>query len=347
MKRNIVFLVVLAALLSATVLGCDRKPRLYIYNWTYYTPHSVLEQFEQEYNVRVIYDEFDSNEDMLAKIQAGGSGYDIVFPSGDFVEIMMREDLLERIDHSLMSNLGNVDPVILEKAVYDPFMEYSVPYFYGAGGIVVNTAMVPEFERSWAIFGRQDLANRMTLLDDMREVMGGALSYLGYSVNSTNPVEITAARDLINNIWKPNITRFDAVSFGKGYANGDFWVVHGFPESVFEEIADDPQLLENTYFFIPEEGGPAYIDSMIILRGARNVELAHKFIDFIHRPEIYANFVDTFEFPASANVSARRYVTAEPMYTVEDLADTELVIHVGPEAFELYNEAWFNSIRVD
>ena len=306
MKKSIVFLVVLAALLSAAVLGCSRKPRLYIYNWTYYTPDTVIEKFEQEYNVTVIYDEFDSNEDMFAKLLAGGSGYDIIFPSADYVAIMIREEMLERIDHSKMSNLGNVDPEILGKAIYDPDMEYSVPYYYGAAGIVVNTARVPEFDRSWSIFGRADLRNRMTMLDDLREVMGGALNFLGYSANATDPAHISDARDLINNVWKPNLTKFDAVSFGKGYANGDFWVVHGFPETVFEEIADDPQLLRDTVFFIPDEGGPAYIDNMVILRGSRNADLAHAFIDFIHRPEIYAEFVDTFGFPATANVQIGR-----------------------------------------
>jgi spermidine/putrescine transport system substrate-binding protein len=285
---------------------------------------------------------------MFAKLKASKSGsgtYDVVFPSKDFVPIMIRQDMLERIDKSKMTNLGNIDPDLLQKANYDPNMEYAVPYFYGAAGIVVNTSRVPDFERSWSIFGRQDLKNRMTMLDDMREVMGGAFVYMGNSVNTIDPARITAARDLINNIWKPNLVKFDSEAFGKGYANGDFWVVHAFPEAVFEEIEDNPQLMRDTVFFIPREGGPAYIDSMVILKKARNIELAHKFIDFIHRPEIYAEFVDTFGLPATVNVPARALKKGNSWYSEADLSNTELVDDLGP-ILDYYNEAWFNSIRV-
>jgi len=346
MKRHIVFPVVLAALLSATVLGCGKKQQLFIYNWTYYTPDSVIEKFEKEYKAKVLYDEFASNEDMYAKIKAGGSGYDIVFPSGDYVSIMIHQNMLEKIDKTKLSNLVNIDPAVLKKSSFDPNMEYSVPYYYGAAGVLVNTARVPDYERSWSIFSREDLRNRMTMLDDMREVMGDALKFLGYSVNTTNPAQINKARDLINNSWKPNITKFDADAFGKGYANGDFWVVQGYPEVVYEEIEDNEQLKKDTVFFIPKEGGPAYLDSMCILKGSKNIDLAYKFIDFIHRPEIYAEFTDSFKFPATANIPARNYKTIDSMYSAEDLVNTELKDDLG-DALELYNDAWFNSIRVD
>ena len=344
MKRSIVFLAVLAAAILPATVSCG-GPRLRIYNWTYYTPDTVIEKFEKEYNVKVVYDEFASNEDMFAKLQAGGSGYDVIFPSGDYVSIMIQEDMLERIDRSKMSNLGHVDPEILRKAIYDPNMEYSVPYYYGAAGITVNTAKVPDFEESWSIFSRQDLRGRMTMLDDMRDVLGAALAYLGFSVNTKDPGQISAARDLINNLWKPNLVKFDSESFGKGYANGDFWVVHGYAEVVSEEIEGNEQLIKDTVFFIPREGGPSYIDNMCIPKGAKNIELAHKFIDFIHRPEIYAEFVDTFDFPATANISARQYKTGDSLYTTEDLVNTEMEVDLG-SAFDYYNDAWFNSIVV-
>ncbi|MDR0383222.1 MAG: extracellular solute-binding protein [Spirochaetaceae bacterium] len=331
----------------ALFCGCSKgqNDRLYIYNWTYYTPDSVIQKFEKEYNVSVIYDEFASNEDMYAKIKAGGSGYDIVFPSGDYVSIMSSQGMFEKIDKSKLSNLRNIDPLVLQKAVYDPGMEYSVPYYWGASAVAVNTAMVPSFEKDWNIFSRVDLKGRMTMLDDMREVLGDALVTLGFSVNSRNPAEIEAARDLVNNIWKPNLVKFDAEAFGKGYANGNFWVVQGYAEVVYEEIMDNQQLVDSTVFFIPKIGGPAYIDSMCILKGAKNIDLAHKFIDFIHRPEIYAEFCDTFHFPATANVPAREFLREKPLYSVDDLANTELKEDVG-ESLELYNEAWFDSIRV-
>jgi len=357
-KRNIIFHAVLTALFLPAIISCDSRQRLYIYNWTYYTPDSVVEKFEEKYNVRVIYDEFASNEDMYAKLMSIsrkgifgwltrllGRQYDVVFPSKDYVPIMIRQDMLEKIDKSQLSNLGNIDPEVLRIASYDPDMEYSVPYFYGAAGIIVNTARVPDFQRSWSIFAREDLRGRMTMLDDMREVLGGALSFLGHSVNTTDSGHIASARDLVNNSWKSNLVKFDSESFGKNYANGEFWVVHAFPEVVYEEIIDLPQLVEDTVFFIPNEGGPSYIDNMCILKGSKNIELAHKFIDFIHQPEIYAEFVDTFGLPATVNVPARQYKTGVSLYSEAELQNTELVNDLGPE-LDLYSDAWFNSIRV-
>jgi spermidine/putrescine transport system substrate-binding protein len=338
-------MVILAAVMLTVFSGCAKQSgseKLFIYNWTYYTPDSVLRKFEEEYKVTVVYDTFASNEELYAKLLAGGTGYDIIFPSGDYVSIMINQGMLEKIDKSKLSNLGNIDPVVLQKAAYDPAMEYSIPYYFGAAGIAVNTARVPNFERSWSIFGREDLRGRMTMLDDMREVLGDALTHLGYSVNTVNPAEIEAAKNLVNQAWKPNLVKFDAEAFGKGFADEDFWVVQGYAEVVYEEISDAQK--ENTVFFIPPEGGPAYIDSMCILRGSKNMDLAYKFIDFIHRPDIYAEFADYFGFPATANIPARQFQTITPYYTAEELVNTELKDDVG-ENLELYNDAWL-SIRV-
>jgi spermidine/putrescine transport system substrate-binding protein len=305
----------------------------------------------------VVYDEFASNEEMYAKIMAANRKgifarlfkifthrYDIVFPSKDYVPIMISQGLLEQIDKTKMFNLGNIDPEVLKLAVYDPEMKYAVPYYYGAAGILVNTSKVPVYEQSWSIFARSDLKGRMTMLDDMREVMGGALAYLNYSVNTLEAGQIDAARDIINNVWKPNLVKFDSDTFGKGYDTGDFWVVHGFPENVYEEIEGNLQLMKDTVFFIPKEGGPSYIDNMCILKGSENIDLAHQFIDFIHRPEIYAEFVDNFGFPATVNVPARSKKTGNSWYSIDDLEKTELVEEVGL-MHDYYNNAWFNVIK--
>jgi spermidine/putrescine transport system substrate-binding protein len=352
--KKITFVIV-AIVAGLALSGCSKKAdaasagagggKLYIYNWTYYTPDSVIEKFEAEYGIDVVYDEFASNEEMHAKLLAGGAGYDIVFPSGDYVSIMIAQDMLAKIDRARLSNLGNIDPLVLQKATYDGAMDFSVPYYWGAAGVAVNKAMVPDFERSWSIFARSDLKGRMTMLDDMREVMGDALVSLGLSVNATEPAAIDAARDLINTKWKPNLTKFDAEAFGKGFAQGDFWVVQGYAEVVYEEIADDPAMLANTAFFIPREGGPGFIDSMCILKNAKNLDAAYKFIDFIHRPEIYAEFCDTFGFPSTVNIPARALKTGPSWYTLEELSTTTLKDDLG-ETLELYNDAWFNSIRV-
>ncbi|MDR2602349.1 MAG: extracellular solute-binding protein [Spirochaetaceae bacterium] len=358
-KINEGFMVLLFAVICLQAIGltaCSKKQfasgndsTLYIYNWTYYLPDSIIDKFKDEYNVKVIYDQYASNEEMYAKIKAGGSGYDLVFPSSDFIEMMMKQDMLEKIDHSKLKNTGNIDPKIIEQAKWDQNMEYFIPYHYGAASIIVNTKRIPEFDdswKSWNIFERAQYKGKMTMLDDIRLVMGGALMYLGYSTNSTNENEINEARDLIKSRWKPNLTRFDAEAFGKGYANEDFWIVHGYFEGVKEEMSGNTGLSENTVVFIPKEGAPAQLEGMCILKGAKHPDLAHAFIDFFLRPEIYAEFADYFSFPATVNVPSRDLQKEAPFIPVDEfMAKTSLDYDVG-EAIQYYNEAWFDSIRI-
>ena len=345
--RNILLSLSGFALIGTLVFlsGCSgggQSKTLYIFNWTYYTPDSVIQKFEKEYNVKVVYDTFASNEEMFAKLKAGGANYDITFPSGDYVSIMIKEGMLAKIDKPKLKNLENIDPKVLEQCTFDSGNEYSIPYYLGAAGVAVNKAKVKNYDKSWSIFSRKDLANRMIMLDDMREVMGDALKFLGYSVNTTDQGEIDKARDLINNVWKPNLLKFDAEAFAKSFAAGEVWVAQGYAESIFAEV--DKANWGNVDFFIPKEGGPSYLDSMVILKNSKNKDLALKFIDFIHRPEIYAEFCDYFGFPSTVNVPARALKTGEAWYQPEDLANCELKADVGAD-LEKYNAAW-QTIRV-
>lgn len=328
------------ALLGLGLTGCNKSTgkTLYLYNWTYYTPDSVIEKFEAEFGVKVVYDDYASNEDMYAKLKAGGSGYDIVVPSGDYVSIMASQGMLEKIDLAKVPNSKYVKPDCLAKATYDPTMQYSVPYYMGAAGVAVNKEMVPDFEESWSIFARKDLAGRMSMLDDMREVLGDALAYLGYSVNTVDKAELEKAYALVNGEWKPNLVKFDAEGFAKSFATGEFWVVQGYAEAVYAEVT--PEMKDKVAFFIPkDEGGPMYIDSLCIPKGSKNPELAHKFINFILRPEIYAEFLDSFGFPSTIHTEAGALQKVTPYYTADSLENCELKGDLG-ENLELYNDVW-------
>jgi spermidine/putrescine transport system substrate-binding protein len=323
----------------------SKKQKLYVYNWSYYTPDSLIEAFEKEYGVDVVLDYFASNEEMFAKLMASGNaGYDIIFPSGDYVSIMKSLGMLEKLDTDKMPNLRYISPLALEKATYDPQMEYSVPYYMGAAGIAVNKTMVAEYERTWDIFARKDLAGRMVMMDDMREVLGDALSYLGHSVNTKDVQQIREAGTLVNEQWKPNLVKFDAEGFAKSFASGEYWVAQGYAEGFFEELPEEKW--DNVDFFLPADGGPMYIDSMCIPKGARNYDLALQFIDFIHDPENYAEFLDRFHFPASVNTEAQAYMTTTPFYTVEMLQNYELKDDLG-ETLETYNKTWETIRYVD
>ncbi len=342
MKRLIVIMsaVLTAFLFSGCGTGDGGKQKLFIYNWTYYIPDEVLKEFEKRFNVSIIYDMYASNEEMFAKLKAGGTGYDLVFPSGDYVSIMIRENMLEKLDKSKMANLANLDSSVLPKIKFDPGCQYSIPYIIGAAGLSVNKKKVSQFDKSWNIFQREDLRGRLTLLDDMREVLGAALRTLGYSVNSVNPDELQKAKDVVMK-WKPNIVKFDAEAFGKGFAAGEFWTVHGYAENVFLEI--DSSMRPDVEFFIPKEGSAMYMDNIVMLKSARNKEIAYQFINFIHEPQIYAKIVDFLMLP-SINVAARDLRTKKPSYEIEDLSNSEFKEDLG-EHLELYNKIW-QEIRV-
>jgi spermidine/putrescine transport system substrate-binding protein len=332
----------LALAVAASVTSCAKKDAgsktLYIFNWTYYTPDTVIEKFEKEYGCKVVYDSFDSNESMFAKLKAGGSNYDIVFPSADYVSIMIAQKMLAPIDKSKLANWKNIDPAVLSRSKdYDPDNKYSVPYYMGAAGVAVNKTKVKKYDRDWSIFSRADLKDKMTMLDDMREVMGDALASQGKSVNTVKDDEIKAAERLVNEGWKPNLLKFDAESYGKLFATGETWVAQGYAETIFAEY--EKAKWSDVDFFIPAKGGPLYIDSMVILKDSKSKDLSMKFIDFIHRPENYAEFCDAFGFPATANVPARELKKGDMWYKTEDLAACELKLDLGAD-LEKYNNAW-------
>jgi spermidine/putrescine transport system substrate-binding protein len=319
-----------------TGFGCGpQKPKLYIYNWTYYIPDEVVKEFGKRYGVKVYYDMYSSNEEMYAKLKSGGAGYDLVFPSGDFVSIMIKEGMLEEIDKSRVPNYGNLDTTVLSKLLFDPGSRYSVPYAMGTAGISIDKRKIADTTRSWRILDNSDYKGRVTLLDDMREVLGAALKTLGYSVNSKDTAQLEKAKQVVMG-WKKNIVKFDSEAFGKGFAAGEFWMVHGYAENVFLELDEKAQ--ENVEFFIPDEGGPIYMDNMVILKNARNKDLAYQFINYIHEPEVYARIMDFFQLP-SVNVPARKHMTVEPHYQIEDLATSEFKEDLG-EHIELYNKIW-------
>ena len=340
-KKQIILGLVLMIIVGVCI-GCkkDTRQTLYVYNWTYYIPPAVVQQFEKQFNVKVVYDVYSSNEEMFAKLKAGGKGYDLVFPSGDFVKIMIKEGLLEPIDKTKVPNFKEIDPTVLKRIQYDLGNTYSVPYMMAAAGIAVNTQQVKQFDKSTSIFDRTDLQGKMTLLDDMREVMGLALKTLGYSVNTTDPAQIEAAKQKVLS-WKKNILKFDAESFAKGFAAGEFWVVQGYAENIYREL--DEKQKGNVVFFIPKEGSPMYIDSMVILKGSKHKDLAMSFINFIHEPSVFSQIVDYLGLP-SINLGASKLRKTKAVYELKDLDKSELKEDLGA-SLEKYNQAW-EQIRI-
>lgn len=341
-----IFVAAIGIFAALSLASCEKKQVLKLYSWTYYTPTDVVEAFEKEFDCKVIVTEYDSNETMFNKLVNGGSkSFDIVVPSQDYVSIMIAKNMLQPIVQEKFTNRENINPEVLAKITYDPEMKYAVPYYFGAAGISVNKKKVPggNYERTWNIFADAQFKGHASMMDDYREVMGDALAYKGYSVCTTNDDELKEISDLIKNNWVPNIVKFDAEGFGKDFARGDLWLCQGYAECVYGEVPEE-EWDDTIDFFIPENGGPSYLDSMCILKDSKNAELATEFINFIHRPENYAKFLDFFRFPCYVNLKAEEFMQTAPMYPASIMDKCELKNDLGKD-IDKYYSIW-ESLRI-
>ncbi|MDR1190956.1 MAG: spermidine/putrescine ABC transporter substrate-binding protein [Verrucomicrobiales bacterium] len=281
--------ILLALTVSFIISGCGKtKNKLYIYTWAEYIEPSLVAEFERQHDCEVVIDTFDSNESMHAKVKAGGGGYDLISPSSYMVEILVKENLIDPLDHGFLPNLKNIDPEYLAKFALDPRMEYSVPYMLSSTGIGYSKSKVTDFKPTWHMFENEQYAKRSMLFNDMREVLGAALKTLGYSLNTTDPQEIEQAKELVLK-WKKNLAKFDSEAYKPGLASGESLLAQGYSGDVLQLTADH----EDIGYAIPEEGTSFACDDWVIPRDARHKDLAYAFINFIHDP---ANAAKNMEF---------------------------------------------------
>ncbi|MFZ2055389.1 MAG: spermidine/putrescine ABC transporter substrate-binding protein [Candidatus Aminicenantales bacterium] len=328
------------ALGAAVILAhCDKsQPVLHIYTWADYFKPALVARFEKDNRCRLVFDTFDSNETMYAKIKAGAGGYDLLTPTSYMAGLMSSQGMLLELDHSQLPNLVHVDPEYLDLAI-DKTMDYSVPY------MVVNTVIaylgsrVEDFEPSWAIFDRPDLKGRMTMLNDMRETIGAGLKFLGYSINTTDERELVAAKEVVIR-WKKNIAKYENEQYKTGVASEEFLVVQGYSGDILQVQKENPDVR----LAVPREGTVISVDDLVIPRDAGEVRLAHAFIDFLHNPAVAAENT-TFlmylcpnkdAYPLlSENLRKNPVVFLEP----EVRAKSEIIADLG-EANSLYVKVW-------
>jgi spermidine/putrescine transport system substrate-binding protein len=288
---------------------------LYLYNWGDYIDPSLLEQFSEESGVTVVVDTFETNEDMIAKVRAGGSGYDIVVPSDYAVAVMSAEDLLAPIEKSKLSNLGNLDPALMGM-YFDAENSYSLPYLYGTTGIAYSRAAFPEGVDSWAaLFDPAQLEavrGRASMLDDEREAPGAALQYLGASLNSTEPALIDQARELLL-AQKPYLAAYNSGNFQRLLASGEYVIAQAYSGDALlarrgleDEFSGNPDIA----FVIPQEGGTIWMDNLAILADSPSKEAAHQLIDFLLRPDVAAQNAEYVGY-LTPNQGAREQLSEE------------------------------------
>lgn len=297
-------------LIVANAVHAGEKRTLYVYTWEDYFSQAEVEAFEREYDCRVDFDYYDSNETMLAKLAEGG-GYDVITPSPDIAQTLFTMRRLHPLDHGLLPNLGNIDSDS-SSLTQDPTMRYSVPYTATVTGIGYNRDMVPpDAVGSWAIFADKRIGKRMTLLNDVRETLGAALKFLGYSINTVDPEEIAAAGKVVRE-WKRNIVLFDVEQAKQGLKDGTYAAIQAYSGDVAQIMTANPAV----EFVVPEEGAGINADVFVVASDCEDRELAHAFIN---------HFLDA-TVARNTMLDIRYYL---PNKAARELMDDETLRHIG------------------
>lgn len=280
MKKLLLGLVLVLLIVS----GCasQEKETLKVFNWGVYIDDTVISDFEDLYNVNVIYDNYDSNESMYTKLQSG-EVYDVLVPTDWMVQRLISETKLQKIDLTKLSNLDNVDPGLLNRS-FDPNNQYSVPYFWGNIGIIYNKNNVDaaDLEDGWLLLNNPKYKDQIYIYDSERDVFMIAEKALGYSVNTTDDAEINAAFELLKEIDASTNPVYAVEDLIDAMVNEQKDIAVSFSGDAAYILSQN----ENMAFFVPEEGTNIWIDSMVIPADANNVELAHKWIDYMLDAEV-------------------------------------------------------------
>lgn len=302
----------LLPILAALALsGCGKAPQspsadkapaqvLNLFIWEEYLDPAVKEDFEKETGIKVIESNFGSNEDMLAKLQAGG-GFDLVVPSDYMVQVMKRMGLLQKLDRTRLPNTAHLDP-FFNTFHYDPGFEYSIPFQWSTTGIGYNSKELQTAPDSWAwVFDPAKAGafkGRMSMLNDPREAIGAALLYLGHDLNSTDPAQLKQAEDLLR-AQKKLLAKYDSESFEDSLASGETVLAHGWSGEFAVAASENPDIR----FVLPREGAVIFVDNLAIPTSSKNTAAAHAFINYLLRPEVAAR-VANYSLYGSSNLAA-------------------------------------------
>lgn len=311
---------------------------LNVYNWGEYIDPDLIDKFEQETGIKVIYETFDSNEAMMMKVSQGGTAYDIAVPSEYTISKMNEEGLLIPLDHEKLPNLKHINENFMDLS-FDPDNKYSVPYFWGTVGIVYNPKMLDGREfTSWNDLWDPELKNQILLVDGAREVIGMGLNSLHYSLNDTNKEHLQEAKAKLDELT-PNIKAIIGDEIKLLIANEEAAI--GVVWS--GEAADIMWENEDLDYVVPEEGSNLWFDNMVIPSSAKNVDGAHQFINFMLDPENAAQNAEYVGY-STPNKSALEYLPAEitedeRFYPDEELTERlEVYDNLGKRMLAYYNE---------
>lgn len=346
MKKIISVLLAISALISLLMLsGCASSTsgsagkELNLYIWTEYLPQSVIDAFTKETGIKVNVSMFSSNEEMLAKVKSSNPGtYDIVVPSDYMVDNMISQDLLEKLDMSKIPNLKNIDPAYL-KQTFDPENSYSVPYRGGVCALVINKKVVTDDITSYTQIFDTKYANSVVALDDFRIIIGIVAMSMGYSPNETDPAILAKISDKLTEL-KPNIKILDSDSPKTALINGEASIGLMWNAEASLAIKDNPDV----QIVYPEEGNTLFLDNMCVVKGAKNMDAAEQFMNYILEPQASAEISKVYPY-LNPNSEAVKLLGDEYKNDTaanvpsEVFGNGQYILNVD-KAIDIYNDMW-------
>lgn len=338
------YIVIATLLIMAILTGCSSKneEKVYVYNWGDYIDPETVKLFEKETGIKVVYDEFDTNEEMYPKIQAGAVSYDVVCPSDYMIQKMIENDLLHELNFDNIPNIKYIDETHLKNSEeFDPGNKYSVPYFWGTVGILYNKTMVDEPVDSWGIIFDEKYSGEILMIDSVRDAFAISLKYLGYDLNSVNEVELEEAKVLLQKQY-PLVQAYVIDQVRDKMIGGEAALGVIYSGEAIYTKRENPDL----EYVVPKEGSNVWIDSWVIPKNSKNKENAEAFINFMCDPEIA---LMNFEYVVYSTPNAGaweliddEYIKHNPVaYPPQEVLDLCTAYkYLGEEMEKVYMQKW-------
>lgn len=340
----------LASLLALTSLvGCggsnEAKKTLKVYNWGEYADMSVIDSFEDEFNCKIIYETYESNEYMYTKLQ-GGDHYDIMVPSEYMIERLIKEDLLQKIDWSLISNKDSIDSSVLNQE-FDKNNDYWVPYFYGNVGILYDKTKVDasDLKAGWEVLRNTKYKGQIYMYDSERDSLMVALKALGYSMNTTNEAEVIEAKDWLidqKNTMDPVYATDDMIDAMTNSEKAMAVIYSGDAAAVMNEN-------EDMDFYMPEEGTNYWFDGFVVSKDCEEVELAMEFINYMISDEnALKNTLEVGYLTTNVNAAkkAKEEFKGNSAYGIRIGKNDEVFKYQEPAVKEMYSNYYWNEVKI-
>lgn len=315
---------------------------LYIYTWANYIDQEVVDAFRAKTGIKVTFDVFDSNETMLATFQAGKAGiYSIIYPSDYKVTQMKKLGYLSELDHLRLESLSNLLPRF-QDTIHDPGNRFSIPVSWGTTGLLYNSEKLTNSPTDWSYLweNKDKLNRRITLMNDVREVLGATLRSLGYSYNSKNPEELKKAYDRLQEL-KPAIATFTTDAWRDQLIAGDLLISMVYSSDAVLATTQNPKLK----YVIPASGTSVWSDTMVIPKTAPNPDAAYAWMEFILQPEVAAKLTERLSF-ATTNQKAIAKLPPELQSntslfpSMETINKSESILPMERDVLEAYDRYW-------